>query len=144
MEEESAEPPTETKTCRCFPVNAKQRSILQGCRALVERRFDVRVQPPSKDSVDGRGTVTGAPEDVAYALDELRRLLCPAANPGDTAACVTKVKGAKRREKGSKDKEKGSKVKEKEGNKRKAKGKENKESKDMPNNKKTTGKQQKK
>ncbi|KAK8375790.1 hypothetical protein O3P69_008499 [Scylla paramamosain] len=74
-EENQQQDQAETKTTRCFPVGAAQRRLLQGCRALVERRFDVRVAPPGKGEAEGRGTVTGAPEDVADALAELKKLL---------------------------------------------------------------------
>lgn len=57
--------------------------MLQGCRALVERRHDVQVNPPRKGATDGRGTVTGAPEDVAGALVELKKLLCRTVEPGE-------------------------------------------------------------
>ena len=59
-----------------------QRRLLQGCRALVERRFDVRVLPPAKGEAEGRGTVTGQPEDVADALAELKQLLHPDSQKG--------------------------------------------------------------
>ncbi|KAG0712132.1 hypothetical protein GWK47_019124 [Chionoecetes opilio] len=73
--EETAVPETET-TCG-FPVSAEKRSVLQGCRAPVERRFDVRVQLPRKGEAQEFGTITGAPEDVTYALAELKKLLFP-------------------------------------------------------------------
>ncbi|KAG0710461.1 hypothetical protein GWK47_022736 [Chionoecetes opilio] len=73
--EETAVPETET-TCG-FPVSAEKRSVLQGCRATVERRFDVRVQLPRKGEAEEFGTITGAPEDVTYALAELKKLLFP-------------------------------------------------------------------
>ena len=139
LEDEIVEPSTATVTTRCFPLRADQRRVLQGCRALVETRFDVRVEPPSKDSADGRGTVTGAPEDVAYALDELRRVLCPAANPADTKACVTKAKGNKGKSSKAKGKENKAKGKDS-----KANGNESKDSKAKGNNKQTAGKQKKK
>lgn len=44
---------------------------------MAERRHDVRVDPPKKGASNGRGTVTGAPEDVAEALPELRKILYP-------------------------------------------------------------------
>ncbi|KAK8376032.1 hypothetical protein O3P69_008622 [Scylla paramamosain] len=76
-EEKQLQERAQTKTTRCFPVGAAQRRLLQGCRALVERRFDVRVAPPGKGEGEGRGTVTGTPEDVADALAELKKLLYP-------------------------------------------------------------------
>ena len=76
--ESETETPTQKQTVRCFPVTADQRRVLQG---QVERRHDVRVDPPRKGDSEGRGTVTGNPEDASEALAELRRLLHGAAEP---------------------------------------------------------------
>lgn len=83
-------------TCS-FPVGAEQRRLLQTCRATVERKFDVQVMPPRKG--EGRGTVTGAPDDVADALQELKRLLYPARQKDTTG-----TKGGKGGSKGGKAK----------------------------------------
>ena len=79
--ESETETPMQKQTVRCFPVTADQRRVLQGCRAQVERRHDVRVDPPRKGDAEGRGSITGNPKDVAEALAELRRLLHGAAEP---------------------------------------------------------------
>ncbi|KAG0694740.1 hypothetical protein GWK47_027138 [Chionoecetes opilio] len=86
----------ETVTTRCFPASVEKRSVLQGCRVTVERHFDVRVQPPRKGEAEGRGTVTGAAEDVAYALAELKKLLF--SEKQKAAAAPQDNKGGKGRE----------------------------------------------
>lgn len=48
------------------------------------------VDPQRKGATDGRGTVTGAPEDVAEALVELKKVLCRAAEPADLRGQKTK------------------------------------------------------
>ena len=73
--ENKTEAVTQQQIVRCFPVATDQRRVLQGCRALVESRYNVQVNPPRKGDTEGRGSVTGAPDDVAEALAELRRLL---------------------------------------------------------------------
>ena len=126
-------------------MQAEQRRVLQGCRARVECRFDVRVQPPSKNSSDGRGTVTGAPEDVADALEELRKLLCPAVKPAGTAVCITKAKSTKGKD--SKAKKKDSKTKDNVNKDNKPKDNKNKaeanKGKVKVKDKQVTGKQKK-
>ncbi|KAG0697398.1 Coiled-coil domain-containing protein 25 [Chionoecetes opilio] len=99
QEKETTEKETtlpETVTTRCFPVSAEKRTVLQGCRATLEHRFDVRVQPPRKGEAEGRGTVTGAPDDVADALAELKKLLFP--EKAKAAAAPQDNKGGKGRE----------------------------------------------
>ncbi|KAG0724325.1 Coiled-coil domain-containing protein 25 [Chionoecetes opilio] len=85
----------ETVTTRCFP-SVEKRSVLQGCRVTVERHFDVRVQPPHKGEAEGRSTVTGAAEDVVYALAELKKLLF--SEKQKAAAAPQDNKGGKGRE----------------------------------------------
>lgn len=102
-EEAAGQPQAETNetTTRCFTVDGKQRRLLQRCCVLVEQRHNVHVVPPRGDAA-GCGTVTGAPEDVANALAELRKHLGTDKQP--TAPETDKARDTKKDGKAGKNK----------------------------------------
>ena len=92
-------------TCS-FPVGEDQRKVLQNCRAVVEKRYNVRVNPPRKnDCTDGGqiGTVTGQAADVADALAELKKVFHQDAHP---PPLNNNNKGKKKGNQNNKNKEK--------------------------------------